>query len=126
MIETGGASVVRLGAGRMFEMEERYAAGPERCAVLAAVEHREPESVVVKGGEPVEVADLESDRANMQRRAACKGGRRGRIGCVHIGQYWRFGGPAQCPMTGSERFAMSRLEPGRALKPWMFLRRLRP
>ena len=67
----------------MLEMDERDPAGTERGALPAAIEHGEPEYVAVIVGEPVEVAHLEADGADMERGAAREGRGGGGIGGVH-------------------------------------------
>ncbi len=83
VIEAGGAVVVGLGARRVLELHDRHPAGAQRGARLAVLQHAETDGVAVVSGEPVEVAHLERDRADVQRRAAGEGRRGGGIGCVH-------------------------------------------
>src|SRR6266511_5771123 len=82
-VSAGGAVVVGLGVRPVLDLDERNAAGAERGALRAAIEHREPEHVAVIIGEPVEVAYLEADRADMQRGAARESGGGGGVGGVH-------------------------------------------
>ena len=75
MIEAGVRGSSGLAPGRCSRCEQGHAAGAKRAPSLLAVEHDEPERVAIEGGEPVEVAHLKPDRADMQRRAAGEGRR---------------------------------------------------
>ena len=59
-----------------------------RRARRAALHHREPEQIAIVIRQAIEVARDQTNRADMQRRAAGKGGRGGGIGCVHVNLYW--------------------------------------
>ena len=54
-------------------MQEGYVARAEGSAVLATVQHNKANRVAIKAGEPVEIAHLEPDRADVQRGAAREG-----------------------------------------------------
>ncbi len=83
VIEACLARVVRLGGRVMLQMHERHAAGAQPGSIRAAVQHCEPEHVMIEGDEPVEVPDLEGDSADAQRRAAGESGCRGGVRGVH-------------------------------------------
>jgi hypothetical protein len=73
VIESGFTRVVGLGGGRALEMQEGHVARAEGSAVLATVQHNKANRVAIKAGEPVEIAHLEPDRADVQRGAAREG-----------------------------------------------------
>ncbi len=83
MIEARLARVVGFGVGPMLEMNERHPARTERSAVIGAIDDGEPEHIAVEVGEPVEIADLEADRADMERGATGEGRDGRRVRGVH-------------------------------------------
>src|SRR5499426_4808824 len=83
VIEPRAAGVVGLGVGPMLEVNEPHAAGAERGGVLTAIEDREPEHVAIEAGDPVEVAHLKADRADMERGTTGEGGGGGRVWGIH-------------------------------------------
>src|SRR3984893_4891397 len=103
VIESRAARVVGLGLGLVLEVNEPHAAGAERAGVLGAIEDREPEHVAVEAGHPVEVAHLETDRPDMERRATGEGGRGGRVWGIHPGYIDPCGKPRNSALTAGCR-----------------------
>jgi aspartyl-tRNA(Asn)/glutamyl-tRNA(Gln) amidotransferase subunit C len=87
----------------MLEVNEPHAAGAERGGVLGAIEDREPEHVAIETGDPVEVAHLKADRADMERGATGEGGGGGRIWCIHDGYIDPSGKPRNSALTAGCR-----------------------
>src|SRR5262249_54547536 len=92
--------VVGLGVGPMLDVEDRDAAGAEPRSTVGALDHIEPEHVAVIARKLVEVARDQPDAADMQRRAARKGGYGGGIRCVHERYIGVLGGRHNGPATG--------------------------
>src|SRR5262249_1717441 len=84
-VEPGVAGVEGHGVGRLLELTEPHAAGAQHGGVLGAVEDREPEYIAIEAGDPVEVAHLKADRADMERGTTGEGGGGGRIWGIHDG-----------------------------------------
>ena len=83
MIETRLALIVRPGIAAMLEVNERHPASAERCALVRAVQHVEPEHVTVEARNAFDVAHLEPDRADVKRGAVGEGWDTGRVRSVH-------------------------------------------
>ena len=99
MVEAGGARVVGEGAWRGLELEQSHAAGAEPGGLCVAVDDVQPDRLVVEIGEPRQVACLEADRADAQRRRIRESDGGGGILGVHGGGlslpylYWQGCGP---------------------------------
>ena len=97
----------------MLDLDQRHAADAEASQRAAALEHREPEQIAVVVRQAIEIARDQADGADVERRAAGKGGRGGGIGCVH-GTYIgccrrRFNGLLRARRVAAQKIGLVRL-----------------
>ena len=78
-----GSSGVAFGAD--FKLEQGHAAGAKPRRFAVALDKLQPDRLTVEVREAGEVARLQSDRSDAQRRAVGVGDLRGGVGGVHGG-----------------------------------------
>ena len=119
-IEAGGARIVRRRVRRGFELEQGHAAGAEPRGLCVAVDDVQADRVGIEIGEAREIARLQPDRADAQRRAVGEGHGGGGVRGVHgaafrcrslywgapsAGQPGRGGGVARTTRAGAQAAA---------------------